>query len=273
MPEEERWGDVFRSSEALLVRSTVNLRFGNRDFDGWVLTNLKPKAGEHILDVGCGIGKFSIPCAKAVSDKGGITAVDISEEMLIKLKAQAEEQNLNINTVCARMEEIACYMPTNYFDAALCSYALYYSNHPEETIRDICQCLQHGARLLVVGPDRGNNQELIRFLEQLGDAPQNDLYVQNFTYEIVIPTCEELFAELVLDHFENYIRFPDADAFLRYWQSGGYYHASVEKRVQKAIALYFSEHSEFLLTKRVVSLLALGLKPYERQAIHIPGGK
>ncbi len=265
MPEEERWGDIFRCSEALLVRSTLNQELGSCDFDGWVLTHLKPKAGEHILDVGCGIGKFSIPCAKAVGDKGSITAVDISQEMLTKLKAEAEAQNINISTICSHMEDVAHCMPTNYFDAALCSYALYYSNHPEETIRDICKCLKSGARLLVVGPDRGNNQELIRFLEHLGDAPQNDLYVQNFTHEIVIPTCKELFTELALDRFENYIRFPHADALLHYWQSGGYYHASAEKRVQKAVALYFSEHSEFFLTKRVVSLVALGLKSSERK--------
>lgn len=247
-------------SEALQTRSALNRQLGTRDFDSWVLKQLKPKQGEHILDIGCGTGNFAIPCAQAVGGKGRVVGLDISEESLAELKAKSKALSLNIKTVCARMEELAHYVAKGTFDAALCSYALYYSEKPVQTIKDICQCLKEGGRMLVVGPDQGNNAELLDFLKPFTGIPKTSTYNQNFSYEIVIPTCKTLFTELRVGHFKNTVIFPNTQLLLEYWCSGGYYRAEVESLVQEAAAAYFSEHSKFTLHKRVVSVLATGAR-------------
>jgi ubiquinone/menaquinone biosynthesis C-methylase UbiE len=252
--------DIATSSEALQTRLAVNQQLGSRDFDGWVLARLQPKPGEYILDIGCGTGKFAIPCAQILGDKGGVTAVDISEQSLMKLKAEAEAQGLNITLICARMEDLSCYAPARFFDAALSSYTLYYSDPPGQTIRTIHQCLKQGGRLVVVGPDKGNNQELVDLLQPVIVIPESHTYTQDFSYKIVIPTCGELFTEVVSDRFENAVRFPNARLLLDYWRAGDYYCSEAEQAVQKVVAAYFTEHSEFVLHKRVVSVLAMGAK-------------
>lgn len=252
--------DITTYSEALQTRIALNRQLGTRDFDGWVLKQLHPKQGECILDVGCGTGKFAIPCAQIVGDKGSIVGLDVSEESLAKLKAASEARALRITTICAQMEELARFVTEGTFDAALCSYVLYYSEKPMETIHAICRCLKQDGRLLVVGPDQGNNAELLDFLEPFIGIPETSIYNQSFTYKTVIPACKMLFRELRVEHFENTIIFPNAQLLLEYWCSGGYYRAEAEDIVREAVVLRFSEHPQFTLHKRAVSVLAVGVR-------------
>ncbi len=254
------YSDITTCSQALQTRLSLNRQLGVSDFDGWVLGQLQPKQGECILDVGCGTGKFAIPCAQVVGDKVSVTALDVSQESLAKLKAQCQARALRIKTICARMEELTRYVGEGIFDAILSSYALYYSEKPEQTIHDVCRCLKREGRLLVVSPDQGNNQEFLSLLEPITGIPETAIYNQSFTYKIVTPVCKTLFKELREEHFENSIIFPNAQLLLKYWRSGGYYHAETEEFVRKAVASYFSEHSEFILHKRAVSVLAVGVK-------------
>ena len=257
------WGgkwqkDIASSSSALQTRLAVNRQLGSGDFDGWVLAQLQPKPGEYILDTGCGTGKFAIPCAQIIGDNGGVTAVDLSEQSLIKLRAEA--QGLNITLICARMEDLSCCVPPRFFDAALSSYTLYYSENPEQTIRTIHQCLKQGGRLMVVGPDKGNNQELVDLLQPVTVIPKSHTYTQNFSYKIVIPICSELFAKVVSERFENTVRFPNAQLLLDYWRAGDYYCSEAEEAVKKVVIAYFAEHPKFVLHKHVISVLAIGAK-------------
>jgi ubiquinone/menaquinone biosynthesis C-methylase UbiE len=251
--------DITSCSEALQTRLVMNRQLGTRDFDGWVIRQLQPKRGEHILDIGCGTGKFTIPCAETVGSEGCVVGLDISKDSLDKLRAQAESQSLRIKTICAKMEDLSAYLSEYVFDAAISSYALYYSEKPEQTINDICQCLEKKGRLLVVSPDKGNNEELLTFLKPIIGIPQSSSYNQSFTYQIVIPLCKVLFMELRKEHFENPVTFPSAQLLMEYWRSGGYYRPEAESFVQKAIDAHFSENSEFILHKRTVAVLAIGV--------------
>ena len=260
MPKEEYYKRAASCSEALETRIGLNRGLGARDFDGWVVRQLQPKHGEHILDVGCGTGEFAIPCARIVGSQGGVTGLDISRDSLSKLRAEAEVQNLKITTILGPMEELSRYVPNGFFDAVLSSYALYYSTKPEQTIQDMCQCLKQEGRVLVVGPDRENNQQLLDLLEPLIGIPETSIYNRDFAYRIVIPMCNMLFREVRVEYFRNPVTFPDTGLLLKYWQSSGYYDAQAEDAVEKAIMSYFLEHSEFILQKRIVSVIAFGVK-------------
>ncbi len=49
------------------------------------------KEGDTVLDVGPGMGYFTIPMAKMVGEKGRIIAADIQERMLLALKKRAQQ--------------------------------------------------------------------------------------------------------------------------------------------------------------------------------------
>ena len=48
------------------------------------------KPGMTVMDVGCGMGLFSIAMAKIVGDQGRVIAVDLQQQMLDTLRRRAE---------------------------------------------------------------------------------------------------------------------------------------------------------------------------------------
>ncbi len=52
------------------------------------------KNGDTAVDLGCGMGYFSIPLAELVGDRGKVIAVDLQERMLAGLRGRAEKAKL-----------------------------------------------------------------------------------------------------------------------------------------------------------------------------------
>lgn len=49
------------------------------------------KPGMTVMDVGCGVGWFSIPMAGMVGEQGRVIAIDIQQQMLDMLRRRAEK--------------------------------------------------------------------------------------------------------------------------------------------------------------------------------------
>lgn len=52
------------------------------------------KEGDTVLDVGPGIGYFTIPLAEMVGDRGRVIAADIQQEMLTAIKKRAKQRDV-----------------------------------------------------------------------------------------------------------------------------------------------------------------------------------
>ena len=51
--------------------------------------------GDDVIDIGCGMGYFTIPLAKFAGPKGHVTAIDIQEKMLAALRRRAERNGVS----------------------------------------------------------------------------------------------------------------------------------------------------------------------------------
>jgi len=58
------------------------------------LRQANPEAGEHVLDVGCGCGATTLEIAGAVSNRGRVFGVDVSEQMLARARERIVEKQL-----------------------------------------------------------------------------------------------------------------------------------------------------------------------------------
>ena len=57
-------------------------------------------SGMHVLDIGCGTGRITIPAAKQVGTDGAVMALDIQRKMLVQVERAARENRLsNVRTV------------------------------------------------------------------------------------------------------------------------------------------------------------------------------
>ncbi len=52
-------------------------------------------SGMHVLDLGCGLGYFSLAMARLVGPSGSVLAVDMQERMLASVRRRAEKAGLN----------------------------------------------------------------------------------------------------------------------------------------------------------------------------------
>lgn len=59
-----------------------------------ILDRLDLRPGMHVLDVGCGPGRVSLPAAERVGPEGLVVALDVQQEMLQRL-----EQRMNANSM------------------------------------------------------------------------------------------------------------------------------------------------------------------------------
>jgi hypothetical protein len=83
-----------------------------------ILSALQAEPGKRIADIGAGEGFYSIRIARAVGPTGRVTAVDVSEKHLEKLRARIQQDQVtNVDVVVGAVDDPR--LPTGTFDAVL----------------------------------------------------------------------------------------------------------------------------------------------------------
>lgn len=110
------------------------------------------KEGMRVADFGAGPGHTALALAKIVGDDGTVFAVDVQEELLKRLRADATEQGVgNVEAVWANVEDPkGTRMRDNILDAAVLSNTLFQLEDKEAAIKEIQRVLKPKGRLLVI---------------------------------------------------------------------------------------------------------------------------
>jgi ubiquinone/menaquinone biosynthesis C-methylase UbiE len=105
------------------------------------------------MDIGSGMGYFTIPMSMIVGETGNVIAVDLQPEMLTGLRKKAEESECNnvIFHQCGYDSlNIARYKET--VDFALIFMMLHEVPDAERLIREVYEALRPGGKLLFAEP-------------------------------------------------------------------------------------------------------------------------
>lgn len=103
--------------------------------------------GQQVLDVACGTGLVTFPAADAVAPGGEVTATDLSDGMIKRAEAIAEERGIR-NVMFERMDAEKLDLPDDTFDVALCSLGLMYVPDPEKALREMHRVLAPRGRVV-----------------------------------------------------------------------------------------------------------------------------
>lgn len=118
-----------------------------------VVELLAPRAGEHILDLGCGDGALSI---KLVELNCTVVCVDSSPEMIGSAKSRGLD---------ARVMDGQSLQFEREFDAVFSNAALHWMNDPGRVIDGVWRALRPGGRFVGEFGGYGNVRKIIAALE------------------------------------------------------------------------------------------------------------
>jgi ubiquinone/menaquinone biosynthesis C-methylase UbiE len=114
-----------------------------------MLAALKLQPGQHVCDLGCGNGFYTLPMAALVGEKGRVYAVDIQQEMLHLLDERAKDAgHANIDPVLG--SPIDPRLPEGKLDLILLVDVYHEMSHPEQMLAAMRRALKPDGRLVLV---------------------------------------------------------------------------------------------------------------------------
>jgi len=148
------------------------------------VTALGLRPGEVVADLGCGPGYFTRALARAVGAEGKVYAVDLSPEMLERLRETLGEKESGPGEAPVEIflsGERSVPLPSDSVDAVLLANVLHEAEDPEGLLREARRIVRPGGRCLVVewrkdgpsppGPpveDRLEEGQVLRWARKVG---------------------------------------------------------------------------------------------------------
>ena len=110
------------------------------------LGRLEP--GEHVLDLGCGAGTDSLVAAQMVGQKGHVTGIDMTPEMLAKARAASGALGAtNVEFVESEAERLS--FPDESFDVAISNGVIDLIPDKDAVFSELSRVLKPGGRIQI----------------------------------------------------------------------------------------------------------------------------
>jgi 2-polyprenyl-3-methyl-5-hydroxy-6-metoxy-1,4-benzoquinol methylase len=125
------------------------------------------KAGQRVIDIGPGMGYFSIPLARMVDPSGHVTAIDIQEKILAALNRRAQKYGVSeiISTYLASPDSLGSHTPVDF---VLTFWMVHEVPDQKRFLNEIYGLLKPNGLFLLVEPKQHVSEKL--FLQTLETA-------------------------------------------------------------------------------------------------------
>ena len=129
------------------------------------------EAGMTVMDIGCGMGYFSIALAEMVGDSGQVIAVDLQQQMLDIMSKRAAGKNLN-NRITPYLAESNNIFVETKVDFVLAFWMLHEVADPRNLLEEVKSILRPHGRFLIVEPighvSSGRFEETVQLASSVG---------------------------------------------------------------------------------------------------------
>ncbi|MGW2250684.1 class I SAM-dependent methyltransferase [Kitasatospora sp. NPDC001660] len=146
-----------------------------------LVTHARIAEGEHVLDAGCGTGASLFPAAHAVGPRGSVTGVDVSPEMVERVRQESAEHRLHwMRTYVADVEDAPSAVlrpPADGFDAVTAGMLLTFLRRPDRVFRGFRSALRPGGRLAVSwwGPEAPGWDRVVEATRPFGSGTREEI--------------------------------------------------------------------------------------------------
>ena len=120
-------------------------------FTSFLVERLRPRAGNRILDVGCGTGTAELRLSRLRVSQVMLVGIDLVADRTIAAERNADGHNLRASFAAAD----ACHIPfpDGTFDSTFCVAVLQHVRPVEQALREFVRVTRPGGRILAVEPD------------------------------------------------------------------------------------------------------------------------
>ncbi len=139
----ENWGDERRI--AARRRWQEKFDFFNRPATEVLLRAARPRPGEKVLDVACGMGEPALLLAEQVGPAGHVTASDFEAEVLAVGEERARKKGL-LNLTFRQADAQSLPFPDQSFDLLTCRFGIMFFPEPVRALREGLRALRTGGR-------------------------------------------------------------------------------------------------------------------------------
>jgi len=115
-------------------------------FSAQAIEKAAVRSGEAVLDIGCGCGEPAIALARAVGPGGRVQAVDISEPILARAKAQAAAAS-QTNMTFKKADAQTYAFEEGAFDLVFSRFGVMFFDDPSAAFGNIRRALKAGGRM------------------------------------------------------------------------------------------------------------------------------
>ncbi len=113
-----------------------------------VLTYLPLEPQQSVADIGCGPGFFAFPLSRRLAS-GRLYALDISDEMLERLRQRVQESQI-ANIEVMKCGELDFPLPAASLDGVFLAFVLHEQDNPDAFLAKVQELLKPGAWLSVI---------------------------------------------------------------------------------------------------------------------------
>lgn len=145
-----------RDIDALTSATLKHLRdrWWDDAFTLFLSTTLQPRAGNRILDVGCGTGTAEIALRRLRLSQVQLVAVDLVADRVRQARTEAQARNIEAHFSVA--DAVALPFRDGAFDSTFCVAVLQHLNDPSGALREFARVTKRGGRVLAVEPDNSS---------------------------------------------------------------------------------------------------------------------
>lgn len=114
-----------------------------------------------VMDIGCGMGFFSLPAARLVGEQGNVISIDLQEKMIEALVRRAERQGLHnrIKTRVCKHNSLMTNDLANEIDFVLAFAVVHEVQDKDRLFKEIGLVLKSGGCLLIAEPKGHVNEK------------------------------------------------------------------------------------------------------------------
>ena len=210
----------YQDSTKLMARAMIHVKYSPRG-KAWSLVDTGIfKAGDRVLDVGCGPGRFWVVNAKMLPPDLDVTLADLSPGMVDEAVKNVAAADGRWTSVAGKVADV-CALPfaDDSFDVVTAMHMLYHAADKDQAVSQIARVLKAGGTLVATTNGTETMGELSALSQAVFGTPPFDVSSAAFSLESGETILKRHFRNVEVKTMIDVLRVTDAQDVVNYLRS------------------------------------------------------